>query len=138
REMSSLVVNHYPALTRPPLPGQMRASAHTDYGTLTIVAPSGATYGLQVMVRGRWEDVAVTPDAFVVNIGDLMAQWTNDRWVSTLHRVVNPPQPVATQSRRLSLVYFHQPNDDAVVEPIATCVDADHPPRYAPVTAGEH
>lgn len=139
REMSALVVNHYPALARPPVAGQMRASAHTDYGTLTIVAPSGAPRGLQVMAKGgTWEDVSVTPDTFVVNIGDLMAQWTNDRWVSTLHRVANPPEERAASSRRMSLVYFHQPNDDAVIESIPTCVDAAHPLRYAPVTAGEH
>ncbi len=139
REMSALVLNHYPAPLAAPAAGQMRATAHTDYGTLTIVAPTGAPGGLQVMTKtGAWEDVSVTPDTFVVNIGDLMAQWTNDRWVSTLHRVVNPEQGEAARSRRLSLVYFHQPNDDAVIECIPTCVDAAHPPRYAPVTAGEH
>jgi isopenicillin N synthase-like dioxygenase len=150
REMSALVLNHYPAPIGPVPVGQMRASAHTDYGTLTIVAPTRAAGGLQVL-RGRkasegegadegsdWEDVAVEPGTFVVNIGDLMAQWTNDRWVSTLHRVVNPPQAEAAQSRRLSLVYFHQPNEDALIECLPTCVSAERPARYAPVTAGEH
>ena len=136
REMSSLCLNHYPAPSGPPLPGQLRAGAHTDYGTLTVVAPTGEPGGLQVRVRGGgWEDVFVAPGTFVVNIGDLMAQWTNDRWVSTLHRVANPPLDAAVPTRRLSLVYFHQPNPDALVECIPTSTER---PKHAPVTAGDY
>ena len=139
REMSSLCLNHYPAPSGPPLPGQLRAGAHTDYGTLTIVAPTGEPGGLQVKVRGGcWEDVFVAPGTFVVNIGDMMAQWTNDRWVSTLHRVANPPQDAGVPTRRLSLVYFHQPNPNTVVECIPTCSGEARPPKYAPVTAGDY
>ncbi len=139
REMSSLCLNHYPAPAGPPLPGQLRAGAHTDYGTLTVVAPTGEPGGLQVRVRGGgWEDVFVAPGTFVVNIGDMMAQWTNDRWVSTLHRVANPPLESGVPTRRLSLVYFHQPNPDAVVECIPTCRDPAQQPKYAPVTAGDY
>ena len=82
--------------------------------------------------------VSVTPGTFVVNIGDMMARWTNDRWVSTLHRVANPSESEAAASRRLSLVYFHQPNDDAIVATIPTCIDAEHPSRYEPIRAGEY
>ena len=139
RQMSSLCLNHYPALTAAPLPGQLRAGAHTDYGTLTIVAPTDAPGGLQVRTRdGKWSDVFVAPGTFVVNIGDMMAQWTNDRWVSTLHRVANPPAAAGARARRVSLVFFHQPNPDAVVECIPGCADAAHPPRYSPVTAGDY
>jgi isopenicillin N synthase-like dioxygenase len=139
RQMSSLCLNHYPALTETPLHGQLRAGAHTDYGTLTIVAPTAAPGGLQVRTRGgKWDDVFVIPGTFVVNIGDMMAQWTNDRWVSTLHRVANPPPEAGGSGRRLSLVFFHQPNPDAVVECIPGCADTTHPPRYSPVTAGDY
>jgi isopenicillin N synthase-like dioxygenase len=139
RQMSSLCLNHYPALTAVPLPGQLRAGAHTDYGTLTIVAPTAAPGGLQVRARdGKWDDVFVAPGTFVVNIGDMMAQWTNDRWVSTLHRVANPPPAAGGSGRRLSLVFFHQPNPDAVVECIPGCSDCAHPPHYSPVTAGDY
>jgi len=64
-----------------------------------------------------------------------MAQWTNDRWVSTMHRVVNPSREEAAGSRRTSIVFFHQPNYDAVVEPLPTCLEG---PGYPPVTSGEH
>jgi isopenicillin N synthase-like dioxygenase len=137
REMSSLCINHYPALAEAPAPGQLRAGPHTDYGTLTIVAPTDAPGGLQVRLRhGEWEDVTVERGAFVVNIGDMMAQWTNDRWVSTLHRVANPPLEGAVPTRRLSLVYFHQPNPDTQVECIPSCVGSGE--RYEPVPAGRY
>lgn len=75
---------------------QVRASTHTDYGSLTILRLGGSfPRGLQAMgAHGEWIDVSVAPgeDAFVINLGDLMARWTNDRWLSTPHRVVNPPQ----------------------------------------------
>lgn len=139
RHISSLCLNHYPALTAAPLPGQLRAGAHSDYGSLTIVAPTAAPGGLQVRTaRGEWQDVLPPPGGVVVNIGDLMAQWTNDRWVSTLHRVAVPPAEVAHEAARLSLVFFHQPNDDALVECLPGCVAAGESPRYAPVTSGAH
>ena len=66
-----------------------------------------------------------------------MAEWSNDRWRSTVHRVVNPPRERANTSR-LSLLFFHQPNYDAVITCLPTCTDAANPPRYAPVTSGAH
>ena len=139
RHISSLCLNHYPALAVSPQPGQLRAGAHTDYGSLTIVAPTTAPGRLQVLTRsGAWVDIEPGPGQFVVNIGDLMAQWTNDRWVSTLHRVGNPPVTAQANSRRMSLVFFHQPDDDALVECIPTCLAPGVAPTYSPVTSGEH
>jgi isopenicillin N synthase-like dioxygenase len=136
--ISHLCVNNYPALDGVPLPGQLRAGAHTDYGSLTIVAPTAAPGQLQVRRDGEWTDVHPPPGAFVVNLGDLMAQWTNDRWVSTMHRVATPPLDAGEAGRRLALVFFHQPNADAVIECLPTCQSVDDPPRYEPVTSGEH
>lgn len=139
RSMASLAINDYPAQLTPPQPGQLRAGPHTDYGTVTIVAPTAAPGGLQVRTpTGHWEDVSVEPGTFVVNIGDLMAQWTNDRWVSTVHRVANPDPTAGLAGRRLSLIYFHQPNPDALIECIPTCVSFDTPAKYRPVLAGEY
>jgi isopenicillin N synthase-like dioxygenase len=95
--------------------------------------------GLQVHNRrGEWVDVMPVADSFVVNIGDLMMLWTNDRWISTLHRVVNPPRDRALDSSRLSIVFFHMPNYDTVVRCIESCHGPENPPRYPPVTTGEH
>jgi isopenicillin N synthase-like dioxygenase len=139
RHISSLCLNHYPALDSAPQPGQLRAGEHTDYGSLTIVAPTDAPGRLQVLTReDGWVEVDPPPGHFVVNIGDLMAQWTNDRWVSTLHRVGLPEAGAGAQARRLSLVFFHQPNDDALIECIPTCLAPGEAARYQPVTSGEH
>ena len=78
------------------------------------------------------------PGTFIVNLGDLMAQWTNGRWVSTLHRVVNPPTDRRSGSRRASIAFFHQPNHDARIECLPTCRRAGEPPRHAPTTSGAH
>jgi isopenicillin N synthase-like dioxygenase len=139
RHISGLRVLNYPAQPSAPLPGQLRAGPHTDYGAVTILTSDGAAGGLEVQNRrGEWMAVASEPDAFVLNIGDLMQRWTNDRWTSTLHRVVNPPRAAALGSRRQSIVFFHQPNYDAVVECLPSCCGRGNPPRYPPVTSGEH
>ena len=78
------------------------------------------------------------PGCFVVNIGDMLARWTNDRWVSTLHRVVNPPSERAAESRRQSVVFFQNPNYDAVVSCLPSCTDSANPPKYPPTTSGGH
>jgi isopenicillin N synthase-like dioxygenase len=139
RPISTLTAQHYPKLERPPEPGQLRSGAHTDFGTLTLLMTEDRPGGLQVMgTDGVWRDVRPEPNAYIVNLGDMMAQWTNDRWRSTLHRVINPPLDAGAMARRLSIVYFHTPNYDAVIECIPSCSDAVHPPKYAAVLAGEH
>lgn len=137
QSLSALRLLHYPELDEPPLAGQLRAGAHTDFGSLTLLLTDDAAGGLQVRrAGGSWIDVPHIPGAFVVNIGDLMAQWTNDRWISTLHRVVVPP--VGPGTRRLSAAFFHQPNDDALIETLSTCRVDGEPDRYEPVLSGEH
>jgi isopenicillin N synthase-like dioxygenase len=139
RSISRLRVRNYPAPAETPEPGQLRAGAHSDYGSLTILRTEDRPGGLQVLGKdGGWLDVPHLPGCFVVNIGDMLARWTNDRWVSTLHRVINPPRDRALSSRRLSMAFFHQPNYDAVIECLPTCSDADRPPRYGRTTSGEH
>jgi isopenicillin N synthase-like dioxygenase len=113
RHITAMRALHYPALTTAPRPGQMRIGAHTDFGSLTILLGDG-TPGLQVFRDGTWSDVALATDELLVNIGDLMADWTNGRWTSTLHRVV----PSAPDRDRLTVTYFHHPNYDAVITPL--------------------
>jgi isopenicillin N synthase-like dioxygenase len=139
KNIAGLRALNYPHPRTPPRPGQLRAGAHTDFGSLTLLSMQDAPGGLQVH-RGSdtWEDVKVDSGALVTNIGDLMAQWTNDVWISTLHRVVNPPPDAIGSTRRQSLAFFHQPNYDAEVIPLPSCVTADRPARYARTTSGEH
>ena len=135
RHISRLRVRNYPAQLTPPMPGQIRAGAHSDYGSLTILATEDKPGGLQVCnAAGQWVDVPIAPDCFIINIGDLMALWTNDTWVSTLHRVVNPPFGTGAGSRRQSLVFFHNPNYDANI----TNLIPGQPAKYLPTTSGAH
>ncbi len=132
-QFSDLVAYHYPPMPAEPRPGQLRGGAHTDFGSLTLVYGDPSARGLQVWTGRDWEDIPVVPGAFVVNLGDLMAQWTNDLWVSTLHRVVNPAGADWNRSR-YSLVFFHQPNSDVLIESL----DRANPAKYQPITSGEH
>ena len=138
RHTSALRVLNYPALTEPAQPGRLRAGAHTDYGTVTAVRADDAPGGLEVLVDDRWTAAPVVADSFIINLGDAMARWTNDRWRSTLHRVVTPPADRAATSRRQSIAFFHNANWDATIECIPTCLAAGEAPRYMPVTAGNH
>jgi isopenicillin N synthase-like dioxygenase len=132
--MPVLRLLHYPPQPARPEPGQIGCGAHTDWGALTLLAQD-KTGGLQVQDRsGQWQDVAPLEGALVVNLGDLMARWTNERYRSTLHRVVH-----ADSSRdRYSMAYFFEIDHDTVVSPLPGCHSADNPPRHAPITAGEH
>jgi isopenicillin N synthase-like dioxygenase len=135
RSIGTMRLNYYPALAAPPEPGQLRASAHTDYGGFTILSGEDVPGGLQVRTREhRWIDVATSPTTFVVNIGDLLMRWTNDRWLSNLHRVVNPPAHAGGSAARLSIAFFNHPNYDALIE----CLPSQGAPRHAPVLSGEY
>ena len=113
---SSLRVINYPELDAQPQEGELRAGAHRDYGFLTILRSENVAGGLEVQTHaGEWTAVETPPDSFVVNLGDMLAEWTGGRWVSTLHRVALPPQDVSG-TRRQSLVFFHNPREDAYVE----------------------
>jgi isopenicillin N synthase-like dioxygenase len=94
----------------------LRAGAHSDLGMMTLIYSDNDVGGLEVMDRaGSWVVAPPSDDAFTVNLGDLMMRWTNDRWRSTLHRVVNPIAGDHARSRRLSLGMFFIPNYDSEI-----------------------
>lgn len=109
---------------------------HTDYGIVTILW-ADRVKGLQVLHDGSWHDVSPVDGALLVNLGDLTTRLTNERWLSTLHRV-RPPVVDGTIRRRRSAAFFFDADADALVGPLAPFVDADHPPLYAPVTVDAH
>jgi isopenicillin N synthase-like dioxygenase len=135
-----LRMNHYalPEGTEVELDGDLVGmSEHTDFGIVTILW-ADRVRGLQVLgADGVWHDVSPEPGALLVNLGDLTARLTNERWQSTLHRV-KPPLVDGTVQRRRSAAYFHDGNPEAVVAPLDSCIDATHPRLYDPVTVDEH
>ena len=138
QHITNLTANYYPPVAHDPPPDQYRKGPHSDWGTLTILYQDG-TGGLEVVDRrtGGWIDVPVIPGTFVVNIGDLMARWTNDRWKSTKLRVRVPPVELRSIPR-VSIPFFHHPNYDALIECLPGCTSPDDPAKYPPVTAGAY
>ncbi|RST04942.1 isopenicillin N synthase family oxygenase [Streptomyces sp. WAC07149] len=103
-------VNWYPGteVTGEPLPGQFRIGPHTDFGTVTVLDREPGAGGLQIHTdEGGWQDAPWEPAALTVNIGDLLARWTGDRWRAGRHRVLPPPAH-APAEELLSLVYFYE------------------------------
>lgn len=138
KHVSMLRALNYPDQPDEPLPGQLRAGAHNDYGGFTLLWQEQKPGGLQVVTKsGGWADVEAIPGAFVLNIGDMLSDWTNGRWVSTMHRVVNPPRDVANDSRRISLVFFHTPNYDAYIEVPQQLLEPGEEAQHDPVLAGD-
>ncbi|PPQ77401.1 hypothetical protein CVT25_010983 [Psilocybe cyanescens] len=133
----------YPAIKSSLLKGkgQARAGAHSDYGTLTLLFQDSVG-GLEVQNPHTGEFIAATPVAgtIVVNVGDLLARWSNDVLRSTLHRVVAPTaQNInATESetpKRQSIAFFCNPNFTTEVACLPNCGDV---PKYPPVNAGDY
>jgi isopenicillin N synthase-like dioxygenase len=110
---------------------------HTDYGIVTVLW-ADQVHGLQVLgADGSWNDVQPADGALLINLGDVTARWTNERWMSTLHRV-KPPVIDGTIERRRSAAFFHDGDVDALIQTLPSCVDAEHPDLYEPITVGAH
>ncbi|MFC1409372.1 isopenicillin N synthase family dioxygenase [Streptacidiphilus sp. N1-12] len=134
----TLNINWYPGtgVVGEPQPGQFRIGPHTDFGTVTLLDRQQGKGGLQVYIAPEdggigWEDAPYDPDALTVNIGDLMARWTGDRWKSGRHRVL-PPSPEAPEEDLMSLVYFYECDVHTTVQPVGG------PVAYPPVDSSDY
>ena len=128
--LATLRLLRYPPRPERFEPGQIGAGEHTDYGNVTLLATDDAG-GLEVRTRdGQWMSPPNIPGALICNIGDCLMRWTNEVYISTPHRVVNP-----VGRERYSVAFFLDPNPDAVVACLPSCMSSENPAKY-PVTAG--
>lgn len=113
---------------------QIGAGAHTDWGGITILAQDD-NGGLEVRnADGEWIEATPIAGTFVINLGDLMARWSNGLYNANMHRVKNN----RGGRDRYSIASFNDPRPDAVIEPIPGCVTEEFPRKFATCTAQEH
>jgi isopenicillin N synthase-like dioxygenase len=124
---------HYPQQPANPKPDEKGCGAHTDFGGLTLLLQDDAG-GLQVFRKNvGWIHAPPLPGTYVVNLGDMISRWTNDRYRSTMHRVIN-----VSGRDRYSVPFFFSGNQDYVVSCLPNCLDERDQPHYPPTTVEDH
>jgi isopenicillin N synthase-like dioxygenase len=135
---SFLRLNYYPACHEPAAPdaplgaeGNFGIHHHTDAGALTVLLADEQP-GLQVYRHGRWNLVEPRSDALVINIGDIVQVWSNDRYQAALHRVL-----ASRDADRYSAPFFFNPGYDVIYEPLPSVCSEGDPAHYRPINWGE-
>lgn len=127
---------HYPPITQEPK-SAIRAEQHEDINLITLLVGASAD-GLQILDKqDNWVPVTSLPEQIVVNVGDMLQRLTNNRLKSTTHRVVNPPKEKWGTSR-YSIPFFLHPQSTMDLSCLKSCVTAEHPLQYEPITAGAY
>ncbi len=129
--LATLRLLHYPP-SRPEVPDELGAGAHTDFGGLTMLLQDDVG-GLQVRTDDGWIEPPPMPGAYIINLGDMIARWTNDTYRSTLHRVIN-----RSGRERYSVPFFYTGNPDYQVRCIDTCLAEGETPKYPTVRVEDH
>lgn len=126
---------HYPPITSEPK-NAVRAAAHGDINLITLLMGAHGK-GLQVKNHeGEWVDAIAKPDELMINVGDMLSRLTNNKLLSTIHQVVNPPKELWGTSR-YSVPFFMHPVSEMPLNCLENCIDEDHPKLYEDITAGE-
>jgi len=127
---------HYGPITSEPSTA-VRAGAHEDINLITLLMGASAD-GLEILnKKGEWVAVTALPEQVVVNVGDMLQRLTNNRLKSTTHRVVNPPREQWGNSR-YSIPFFLHPRSEMRLDCLESCVTAENPIHYEPISAGEY
>ncbi|MDO6472130.1 isopenicillin N synthase family oxygenase [Maribacter sp. 1_MG-2023] len=126
---------HYPPITSEPK-NAVRAAAHGDINLITLLMGAHGK-GLQVQNHdGEWVDAIARPDQLMINVGDMLSRLTNNKLLSTIHQVVNPPRELWGTSR-YSVPFFMHPVSEMSLNCLDNCIDDEHPKLYTDITAGE-
>jgi len=127
---------HYPPITQEPA-SAIRAEQHEDINLITLLVGASAD-GLEILTKqGEWVPVTSLPEQIVVNVGDMLQRFTNNKLRSTTHRVVNPKRELWHTSR-FSIPFFLHPRSSMSLRCLDECIDAEHPKAYEDATAGEY
>ncbi|MEM7653664.1 MAG: 2-oxoglutarate and iron-dependent oxygenase domain-containing protein [Pseudomonadota bacterium] len=133
KPLAQLRLLHYPPQAGTVVERTLGCGAHSDYGTLTILLQDSVG-GLQLQnANGEWIEAPPIPGTFIINVGEQMARWTNDRFPATLHRVIN-----RSGKERYSVPFFFDPDYDTMVETLPSCLEPGEPVRYPPISSGDH
>jgi isopenicillin N synthase-like dioxygenase len=126
---------HYPPITSEPK-NAVRAAAHGDINLITLLMGAHGK-GLQVKNHnGEWVDAIAKPNQLMINVGDMLSRLTNNKLLSTIHQVVNPPKELWGTSR-YSVPFFMHPVSEMPLNCLENCIDEQHPKLYTDITAGE-
>ena len=128
-QTSFLRLNYYPRCAEPD--EHLGISHHTDAGALTVLLQDDQP-GLQFEHDGRWVTVEPRPGALVINIGDILQVWSNDRYRAPLHRVL-----ANAERARYSAPFFYNPSYQTDYAPLPGVVSAEHPAAYQSINWGE-
>lgn len=128
--LATLRMTHYPPITADD--DQWGIDPHCDAGFMTLL-PTNTVGGLEIRGDRGWFAVAQEPQSFVVNAGDTLRTWSNDRFRSTMHRALN-----VSAKGRYAIPYFFDPRPDTMIEALPGCVDAEHPPLHEPYRYGDY
>ncbi len=132
RPMSRASMVYYPPQSGETANGRFGVGPHTDFGVLTVLCQDN-TGGLEVQgLDGNWIEAPAIDGTLVINVGDLLARWSNDQYRSTPHRVIN-----RSGRERLSLVLAYDPDFDTLIDPAET-VQTGMTPKYDAITCGDY
>ena len=127
---------HYPPIIQEPK-SAIRAEQHEDINLITLLIGASAD-GLEILSKsGDWVPVTSLPEQIVVNVGDMLQRFTNNKLCSTTHRVVNPKKEFWHTSR-FSIPFFLHPKASMSLKCLDVCIDSNNPKAYEDCTAGDY